>query len=359
MNWHPRTLLGEAIANLRGSAVRSGILFAALAVAFGSLAFVEVHQAGGLLAFESSYRDAGGYLSIVSAQGGVSAARCEALNGTPGVVAAGADRAEGQATFSSAPGVLYQQYGITNGMPRVWATASSVGDLPSAPGFFAGTALASELAVRAGLLLDRIGEPPAPLLAILDVSERAPQADRSLLELIPPAGNADECWVEFTPQAFAGGSGAVAAAFATGDAAPAARPYISGDQFSRDPAAELESRPQRNGWAVVAVLLVGVFVLVAWLRRAELGLYLALGTSRVTVTAMLAMESLLVVPLAWVAALLWALSIQRATGHALTLGSIHLAVVTSGSAALAVLAAAPVLSALVARGSIADLLKDR
>jgi len=351
--------MGEAVANLRSSAVRSSILFAALSVAFGSLAYLEVHQASDLLAFESSFQAAGGYVSIVSAQGGVSAGRCEGLNGMPGVVAAGAERAEGQATFSSAPGVLYQQYGITVGMPRVWATASSITRLPPTPGFFAGTALASELAVRAGLMLARVGESPVPLLAILDVSARAPQADRSLLEIIPPTGNADECWVEFTPKAFPGGSGAVAAAFAGGNGTPSVRAYISPDQFSRNPTSELKSRPQRNGWAIVALLVAGIFALVAWLRRAELGLYLALGTSRVTLATMLAMESWALVAAGWLAGMLWALAIQRATGNALTLGSIRLATVTSGSAALAVLVLAPILSVLVARGSIANLLKDR
>ncbi|HXU23986.1 MAG TPA: hypothetical protein VN697_08155 [Tepidiformaceae bacterium] len=359
MSWNPRTLMGEAVANVRSSAVRSAILFTALAVALGSLAYLEVHQASDLLAFESSFQSAGGYVSIVSAQGGVSAGRCEGLNRVPGVVAAGAERAEGQATFTSAPGVLYQEYGITTGLARVWATSSSVGNLPPTPGFFAGTALASELAVRGGLMLAREGESPLPLLAILDVSERAPQADRSLLEVVPPTGNADECWVEFTPQAFPGGSGALAAAFAGGNGTPSVRAYISPDQFSRNPANELAARPQRNGWAIVALLVAGIFVLVAWLRRAELGLYLALGTSRVTLATMLAMESWILVAAGWLTGVLWALAIQRATGHALTLGSIRLATVTSGSAALAVLVLAPMLSVLVARGSIANLLKDR
>ncbi|HKS92251.1 MAG TPA: hypothetical protein VJQ83_10015, partial [Tepidiformaceae bacterium] len=91
MSWRIRTLAADAFSNLAANGVRSFIVFAAMALVFGGLAFLEVQQASGLLSFESDYRAAGGYLAIVAQQGGISASRCEQLNGTRGVVAAGGD----------------------------------------------------------------------------------------------------------------------------------------------------------------------------------------------------------------------------------------------------------------------------
>lgn len=359
MSWRLRALAADAVSNLFANVVRSLIVLAAMAVIFGGLAFLEIHQANDLLAFESDYRAAGGYLAIVAAQGGVSASQCEQLNGQPGIVAAGGDRGEGQATFTMAPGVLYQQYAVTRDLLRVW-DPSYVPEPPGATGaFLAGASLATELALRPGLSLARVGEPPATLAAVLDVGQRAPQAGRSLLEVIPPAGMLDECWVEFTPQAYAGGVGMLAAAFATGDGDPTVRPFAAQDQFTRDPAHELATRPQRQGWIAGAVLVIGVVVLTAWFRRADLGLYLALGTPRPLLTLMLAFETWLLAAVAWSLGLLWALAIARATGHSITWGGVHLAVVTSASAAFAVVLAGPLLASLVARGNVAALLKDR
>lgn len=358
MSWRIRTLAADAVSNLLANSARSLIVFAAMAVVFGGLAFLELQQASDLLQFESDYQAAGGYLAIVAQQGGISASRCEQLNGTHGIVAAGGDRGEGQATFTMAPGVLYQQYGVTRDLLRVWdpsyhplATTSNT--------FMSGRALADELALKPGLVLARVGEPPARLAAVLDVNQRAPQAGRSLFEVIPPSGMVDECWVEFTPEAYPGGADMLAAAFATGDSDPTVRPFTAKDQFTRNPAHELSTRPQRNGWVAGAALIVGVLLLTAWFRRADLGLYLALGTARSMLTLMLAVETWLLAATAWAVGMLWALAIERATGHALTWGGIHLAVVTSGCAALAVVAVGPLLSTLVARGNIAALLKDR
>jgi hypothetical protein len=359
MSWQIRALAGDTVANLHANAARSLIVFGAFAVVFGGLAFLEVHQANGLLSFEADYQAAGGYLAVVSAQGGISASRCEQLNAKPGVIAAGGSRGEGQATFTMAPGVLYQQYAVTEDLLRVWDPRYQSAKLSGGGIFLSGRALADELALRPGTFLARVGEPPATLAAVLDVNRRAPQSDRSLLEVIPPTGLVDDCWVEFTPQAYSGGVDALAAAFASSDSDPTVRPFTSEGEFTRNPAHELATRPQRNGWIIAAALLIGVLVLTAWFRRADLGLYLALGTPRSLLVLMLAIETWALAVAAWVGGVLWALAIERATGHGLTLGGVHLAVITSGSAALAVVILGPLLASLVARGNIAALLKDR
>ena len=106
MSWRLASLLREALLNLRANGARTAfVLLAAVAVP-GALAFLELRQADDLRSFERSLMAAGGYVAVASGQGGLPASRCAALNGQPGVVAAGGVRAHGQATFAAQPGVL-------------------------------------------------------------------------------------------------------------------------------------------------------------------------------------------------------------------------------------------------------------
>ena len=358
MTWRLGSLTREAVANLAANRLRTLALVVVVASCLGSLAFLEVRQASDLLAFEASYRTAGGYVAVVRENGGISAATCNSLNGSTGVIAAGAVSMTGQATFASAPGVLFQSAQVTWPAVRVWAPGTRFVP-PATPYVLAGPALASELGVRAGLFLQPRGDPPALLAAVLDSGARDPQTGRWLIEVVPPTGSAQECWVEFTPQTFEAGVSSVAARFTTGDHVPTVQRYTQRDQFSRSPAQELASRPQRFGWIAVAGLVAALFGLVAWFRRADLGLYLALGTTRSQLTLMLAVECGCLVAAGWLVGDAWAFAIHRLADGGLTGGSLRMALTTSGSAALAAFVAAPLLGSGLVRGSIASLLKDR
>lgn len=357
MTWRIASLIEEGFANLRANIFRSLLLTALCAAGFGGLAFIELRQGMELTNFARDFREGGAYVAIASVPaGGLSGARCESLNGTEGVVAAGAWRGTGQATFPTAPGVLFQSADVTVGVLRVWDTRQVLG---SGSGLVVGPAMATELGLRTGLVVTFAAEGPVRVSGVGDFERRNPQAARWALSPVSPAGTFDECWVDFEPGAYAAGKDALAARFAEGSADPAVRPYRRSDEFTRDPAAEWDTRPQKRGWAAVSLGLFGFAVAAAWFRRSEAGLYLAIGTRRAQLAIMGAAEGWPLVMAGWSLGFSYAVAAQSLWGSEPTRDIVMRAAVTSASAALLLLALIPWASALVARGSIATLLKDR
>jgi hypothetical protein len=357
MTWRIATLLREGLANLRANIFRSLLLLVLCAAGFGGLAFLELREGMDLTGFTRDYRDGGAYVAIASVPGaGVSGGRCESLNGRPGVVAAGAWRGTGQDTSPMAPGVLFQAADVTLGLLRVWDTRQSLGQ---GEGIVIGPAMAQELGLRTGLVADFGADGPTYVTGVGDFGRRNPQAARWALSPAPPAGAFDECWVEFEPGAYEAGRDALAARFAEGSADPAVRPYRRADEFTRDPAAEWASRPQKWGWLAVSGVLFGFGLVAAWFRRAEAALYLAVGTRRAQLAVMAAAESWPLVATGWLLGFAAAVTLQAARACNPTGDVLLHAAATSAAAALALLALIPWASPAVARGSIASLLKDR
>lgn len=194
--------------------------------------------------------------------------------------------------------------------------------------------------------------------AVVDTSERNPQVSRALLDVVAPWGPAEDCWVEFERERYAAGEASLAAWFASGDSEPAVRPYLRADQFTRDPAADYDGRPQRLGWLFAGGLLAAVGWLMLWFRRADFGLYLALGTARTNLLFISAIEAWLPVSAGLGVGWVYALALQGALHEPPTLEALLIALRTAGLAALAAIALAPLGMALV-RGNILSLLKDR
>ena len=165
--------------------------------------------------------------------------------------------------------------------------------------------------------------------------------------------------MEFEREAYAPGIAMVGAWFATGDEEPVVRPYIRPDEFTRDVAAEFWGRPQRFGWAFIAGLAAAVFLLMAWFRRAELALYIAVGTSRVELLATLAAECGVVIIGGFVAGLVTVCAFRLGTGEELPLDHLLVALSTAGAGTLAALAGAPLAALAAARGNVAAMLKER
>ncbi len=357
MTWRAASLVYEGLANLRANAFRSLLLVGISAATFGGLALLELRQGLELVRFARDYRDGGAFVVIASASGGgVSGARCDSLNNEPGVVAAGAWRSTGQSTFAGAPGVLFQAADVTSGLFRIWDTRQSLG---VGPGVVAGPAAASEVGLRPGLIATFVAEEAVRVSGIVNSARRVPQIARWVLSPVPPERNFDECWVEFEPGAYEGGPAALGARLAEGSLEPTVRPLRRSDEFTRDPAAEWASRPQKLGWLGVSILLFGFALVGAWFRRSEAGLYLAMGTRRAQLAVMAAAESWPAVIAGWSLGFTCAVGAARLGTGAPTVDWALRSAVTSGSAALIAVALVPWAPPLVARGSIASLLKDR
>ncbi|MBA4181742.1 MAG: hypothetical protein C0506_14225 [Anaerolinea sp.] len=200
---------------------------------------------------------------------------------------------------------------------------------------------------------------PTYFSAVYDFSRRNPQAARWALSPVSAAGGFDECWVEFSPGAYSGGREMLAARFAEGSADPVVRPYRRSDEFTRDPAAEWAGRPQRRGWLAVPAVLFGLGLISAWFRRSESALYLAVGTRRVQLALMATAEQWPLVGIGWAVGFAAAFASEASITGQPTSDAVLATLATSGSAALLALALLPWANALVARGSIASMLKDR
>lgn len=360
VSWQTPQLVREGLANLRANVFRSLLMGAVGAAAFGGLASLELQQGAGLEKFARDYAGSGGYVAVTGISGGqISAPRCESLNGEPGVVAAGAWRSVGQATFASAPGVLFQSIEATPHLLSVWDANLRTTGIEAEGGFVAGDALAKELGLVQGSALLLRNAEPARLAEIGRFAHKNPQAARWLISPVPPAGRFDECWVEFEPGAFSAGIALLPARLADASGEPATRPYRRSDEFKRDPAAEWAERPQRLGWIAVSLLMFGLALGGAWFRRAEYALYLAIGTGRLELAVMAAAEQWIVLAVAWGLGVAYAIALAAMLGQQLSAQVAVAAVFTPASAALLAAAALLWCPVLVARGSIAGLLKDR
>ena len=360
MRWRAAALAREALLNIAANAVRSAVVVVLLGVAIGALAFLELQEAHDLAAFRDEYAAAGGFVAVVGAQEGtISAERCEALATRPGVVAAGSARNTGTVSFTSAPGVLFQSAAVSKGILDVWRPGAAVPPIVEGPSFVAGASLAKELGLAPGSVAARTGEPPARVAAVIDTSRRNPQVQRWALELAPPAGGANECWVEFDRAHYAAGFETLPAWFAEGTREPIARPYLRSDEFTRDPAAEFAGRPQRFGWLALGGLAAALFMLMAWFRRAELGLYLALGTPRSQLLALLALEAAVLIAVAAAISVPWAFAVQVALGEGVPSDHVSLALRGALSGTLLAMVLAPLAGSLAVRGNVAGLLKER
>ena len=361
MAWRWRSVLAEALANVASAGVRTASIIVITASVFGAVAFLELRTANDLLGFVKEFERSGGYVVIVvPAEGStVEASKCEALNGRSFVVSAGSLRSTELVSFASAPGVLFQRATVSSSILGVWAPDTYVPPGDGAPALVVGSALAEELGVRAGSYLQPEGDAPARIIAVIDTEQRNPQSSRWALDVAPPVGAVEACWVEMKRDAYDAGLAALPAMFADGEEAPIIRPFRRQDEFTRDPAAEFRARPQRLGWLAASGLVIATLWLTTWFRRSELGLYLALGTDRSTLAMMLAVEATVVVAAAYLLGVTYAFAVDVALNHEPIYSTSLLAVRTSLSAALLALALAPLGAFLFVRGTIAELLKDR
>jgi hypothetical protein len=357
--WRLRDLVIDAVRNLTGSPVRSILLSVVAGGLVGGLVFTELASTQDLRDFQAFFDASGGHVVVASNDDGLPAARCAALSDVEGVVATAGLQSGTPVVTNVAPGTLYQTGVITSGGLDLFTNGPSpaVGDV--ADRWIVGQAAAEELGVEPGMWLGvdgrirRVG-------AVVDTEARNPQIARWILTVAPPAADVTECWIEYAPGVRTGRIEVVESLFAdTGDGL-VVRPWISLDEFARDPIQELADRPQRNAWLFAGLLLAALFWLATWFRRAHIGLYRAVGTGPAALFILGAVESILPYTIGAAAGSLWAGAAWAATtGNFPTGDQTLVALRTALSILLVAAVTAPLLWPLVARQSIAQQLKER
>jgi len=362
MRWRIRAVAGEAARNFSVTPMRRLMLVGMFASMFGSLALAELVFSDDLIAFSRQYERSGGYVVVAKAEAGLDASRCERLTDHPVVVAAGGASVVERTRLAALPGVSMTTAEITQGLLYVWDPVLRSADAGPISGAV-GSALADELAIAAGNLIQPEGSEPFRVDAVADTEARNPNATRTLLTVSAPTGLVSQCWAEFEPEAFDAAVGYMQTVFDDGSPEISdkltAAPWIELDEFARDPVAELAGRPHRYGWVLVAGLSAVMTWLMIWFRRSELGLYRALGTSRPAMLLLVQAEILIVVMLALPIGMATATLVHAAGGAAPTIGQFVLAARSAAMAAATAALLAPLAALLVGRKALLSLLKDR
>jgi hypothetical protein len=351
-------LVADVVLNVRANAIRSTAVLAMTAAALGVLFYLEVHRADELIEYQRDYVRRGGYLALISSDAGIPADRCEALGREEWVVAAGAAAPAGHASLASVPGVSFAHYRVTQGLLSVWFPGVVSRAEPGVESVYAGETLAREMGLVPGGRAAIEGGPNAAVASVVPLRDRVAPADRSIIEVVPAIGTMSQCWVEFAPRAFRIGLETAPALLATGDQPVTVSQHTISGQFTRSPQEELTTRPERRAWVAAGLIVILLTAITTWFRRSEIALYAALGTDRVRLVVANGLEAWALTLGGVVSGVLWALALERLGGHTVTLDSFVLAMRSTGSAALLIMAVAP-LAPLLVRGDIAAALKDR
>lgn len=331
-----------------------------LAVIVAALTFVDLTTTASVIEFQRNVEAKGRWVGVISNPDGTLSARsCDSLSRRPWVLYAGGLRRESSTELTKAPGTLFQTASVTSGAPQVWA-ADPPPHRDLVTGFVVGEQLAAELGLRAESLAVEIdGDEILRVGAVMSVENRYPEAARWLLTIAGPYGRVDECWVEFEPGILEAGLAAASATFRDVSRIDA-RPLIRLDEFARDPVAEFASRPLAHSWLPVGLLMASLIWLITWFRRADVGLYRAMGTNTFDLWVLVQVESVVVYLLALVSGYAWGVLLFAIQQEGFP-GWDQLAVALRAVASAILLAIAVAAFAVVplGRSQIANQLKDR
>lgn len=350
--WRVAAVADEALSNVLSSPLRLLLLGTAIGAMGAGLCWMELSSLGEAAASEARFAHAGGYVAVVSGDEPISMSACARLSSVDGVDAAGGVRGASEVSSATSPSVRFARLEVSQGVVAVWQPASR-----SAPGHIGvGSAAASELGIGRDDWVE-LGEAGRGRVAVIDPLPRNPFAARSIIDVVPPVGRADECWVAFSRATFDAGVAMLAAAFAPQEVS--VRRVAERGEFAVEPAAQVAGRITVWAWVPAALVIVAMYALTALFRRADVAVYRAYGLPGVGVLVMHQVEVGVVTLIATVAGTAWALALYAtlvAIPDTLNVGS---ACATVLNFAGAVVAIAPAMAAWTGAGSPAALLKDR
>lgn len=350
--WRTGAIAREALANLASTRAQLTVLAAVIGGLAATVVWLELAAVGDAIALEQRFARAGGYVAVVASERGVDAAACDQLRRHPDVVASGGYRATDPVAPAMSPRVTFQRVEITAGLVELWDPAGLV----VSGSYLVGQAAADELGLVSGSWLELNGVGRATT-AIVDPSARNPFVSRAIMDLVPPTGTVDECWIEFRPGAFEAGLAMLPAMFVADE--PQLRRAVDRGEFAEDPDERIASRITRFGWASATVVAAAVMALLSIVRRPETAVYRAFDMSRSGVVLMLQLETAVLALACGALGACWALAGYSVLVDVPTVGQAALALRGSLLFMLALVACGPLVAAIAASGTPASLLKER
>jgi hypothetical protein len=350
--WRPDELSAEARRNLGPRHTMIGVL--AVLVLSAVLAFV-ITQAQQALTQEAQRRAGGSLVWTIAADEGTTlpGTTCTRLGLVPGVAAAGGIAATAPGPFFPYPGARPIQV--------IGASANAVQVFhPTAPPATATLGADLQALGTVGLgswLLDAEGQRTIHVDALVPASVPIGLLTSAITVPVAPDAPLSQCWLRMEPGALDTGRDIAAFAF-TG--LPATITAFSPDATDvLGPADQWRAAIALHPWAVGALLLAAVSLLVTWSRRTELAVYRTFGTPTSTLTALVAIElALVLLPAAATAILLTVTTLTVLTGG-ITTTVLTTALTQTLAATLAGYATALALTPLALHGKVTDHLKDR
>ncbi|NOY55366.1 MAG: ABC transporter permease [Actinobacteria bacterium] len=359
--WNVRTLIGEGIRNVVSSGMRGLVVMAAFAGVVAGLFLTEVSFVDGVIKDQQAFTERGLNVFVVGVEDGtLQLDRCTELNRLDHVLAAGGVRRAEQTIFSTAPGVRFQTVEVSGRLLDVWARDRTPGLSAPISQFFVGQAAADELGLAAGVTVEPRGVAGVVQIAgVVDVSGRYEAASRWVMIPSVAAGDGDECWVEFAPQAKSTAKGELLSWFDKDELSIGIRSLVPTGEFTRDPLRSLLERSTQSLWIPGGALLSLILWIGVWFRRSELGLYQSLGMSTLDLYRLGWIETALIAVIGAVAGLLWGTVVGLRLVGSLRLDQSMFGFLTATSGVALALAVGPLAYALLSRSHIATLLKER
>jgi hypothetical protein len=284
-------LITEAWRNTRLGASRALLAVAVLGPVVLALAWLDMSQVAAVQREASTYRQAGAATYVITSDGQVDGARCDALARVAGVRAAGALRTAGAPFVPTAtPANAIPQYDITPGLAHQL-------DPDYTTGVALDAATAQGLGITPGELLHGTGG-NAAVVATYDypADGRDQTLSYALTRSGPPTGTYDQCWLALWPP-----DPTTAGTLLTTTLTPGADlSQTRTGQLNPTLGASFDA-PQRfatrtGRYAAPAALLFALAIVIgiARLRRLELAYARHLGLSRLHITALLTLETTIV-----------------------------------------------------------------
>ncbi|MFD4957865.1 hypothetical protein [Microbacterium sp. NPDC058389] len=275
----------EALRNLAAYSFQT-VVCVALSAAIGFLTVIAGTQELGSIAQQrASLAAAGQDVWRVQSPTAFSAASCAALGAVDGIHDAGARLHQWSAKIAERPGATIDVLEVTPGYARIgWATSGS-------PLVAAGADVSTTLGLRPGSTLTLQGNGPATTVeldAVLQKTQRLPAGNQVIVILGAPTSQTTECLVESEPGARSAVERHLMSAF---NSQATVTPLLNDEQPGGSPDDRMRARITAWAPVIVSAMLVALFVMVQFARRAEWALYRILGVGRAGLLGMLTVQA--------------------------------------------------------------------
>lgn len=352
MTWKFKEILSEAVRNLGPNQIGTGIVATIVLLAFGALT---VMQAQAAVVQTVERQEAGGqvWTAFANADAPLSGAKCEALNQSRGVLAAGGIVIDESLNISTEYGIRIPLTVMTPHALWVWDSSVPLNAV------IVGSDLEKIGYVSVGTeIVDEEGN-------IAQVSARTSRVVRSDVFTsklsIPTFADQDihQCWIKMEASSNALGGDLLSYTFGQIDGVQIA-PFLPETEGIASPSQQWHAFVDVSPWAMVALTIALALTFGMWNRRAELAIYRTFGTSRAALAVLTALESIgVLVPAVSVSLLFLLAGFGGIGGQPVGSDIVQVLVYSLIAAACGGLALSIPLGLVVTAGSITTQLKDR